>query len=499
MYKVLKADKDTYITDRVVESVRCMSANVGAAGSLDLFKLYAFSMSGSAPNIELSRLLVHFDLSSLRSLVAAGRIDPSNPSFECRLKLFDVYGGQPTPTNFAVTVNPLSRSFEEGLGHDVVQYTDEDLCNFLSGSYAQGAWLASGCGLGGGLPGTVDYATASAGALLTARQTFVTGEEDLDVDITAAISATLGGTVPDEGFRIAYTEQIENDTRSYFVKRFASRTAYNDAKHPRLIVKFDDSVQDDTQLLVFDASCTMFMYNYVLGAPANVTAGSQLTGSNCVVLKLATAISGGWHELQYSGSQHRVGSSWVTGVYSASVVLPSSDPVLVAKLQQSGSVDFIPVWSSPDGTVAFTTGSIVTARRTYAYASNQLPKKYAVSVYGIDGSVRTTDELFVRVHVFDHDSPLVKLTKFFKNMPGVVVRDAHYSVRDVASNAAAVPFDTTKNSTRLSSDADGMWFKLDASSLTSGRSYVIDIKFATLGGEILFPNASSIFTVKDVQ
>lgn len=499
MYKVFRADRDTYITNRVVNTVRCLSSNVGAAGSLDLFKLYGFTLSGSTPNLELSRLLIHFDMSDLRSLVSSGKIDTSNPSFECKLKLFDVYGGQPTPSNFVVTVNPLSRSFEEGLGHDVVQYTDEDLCNFLSGSYAQGAWLISGCALSGGLPGLVDYATASAGVLLTAQQTFVTGEEDLVVDVTAAVSATLGGNVPDEGFRIAFSDSIENDTRSYFVKRFASRTAYNENKRPQLIVKFDDSVQDDSQLLTFDTPCTLFMYNYNMGAPSNACGGSIFTGSNCVLLRLETEVSGGWHELQFSGSQHHVSNTWITGIYSASVVIPTSDVLLAAKLRLSGSVEFTPIWCSPDGTIAFTTGSTLTAQRTYAYTSNPLPKKYSVSVYGIDGVIRTNTEVMARVHVFDHSSPLVKLTKSFKNMPGIVVRDAHYSIRDSVSSLVAIPFDTVKNSTRLSSDYDGMWFKLDTSSLTPGRSYVVDIKLTTLGGEILFANASSIFTVRDVQ
>jgi 1-deoxy-D-xylulose-5-phosphate reductoisomerase len=39
MYRILKADKDTYVTDRVVNNARRYDANVGNAGSLDLFKI----------------------------------------------------------------------------------------------------------------------------------------------------------------------------------------------------------------------------------------------------------------------------------------------------------------------------------------------------------------------------------------------------------------------------------------------------------------------------
>jgi len=159
MLKILKADKDAYITDRIVKGDRMMSGNVGAAGSLDLFKLYGYTSSGSVPNVELSRLLVHFDLEPLRDLVSSGRVDTTNASFNCTLKLFDVYGGQATPDHFTVAAYPLSRSFDEGLGRDVVYYADIDACNFLTSSNAQGTWYVSGCGLGGAVSGAVDYAT----------------------------------------------------------------------------------------------------------------------------------------------------------------------------------------------------------------------------------------------------------------------------------------------------------------------------------------------------
>ena len=111
MYKILKADKDTYITDKVVNDSRSHGANVGIAGTLDLFKLYGSTVTGSLklPNIELSRLLIHFDLTSLRTLVSENKIDVTNNSFFAKLKLVDVYGGQPTPDKFTRTISPLSK------------------------------------------------------------------------------------------------------------------------------------------------------------------------------------------------------------------------------------------------------------------------------------------------------------------------------------------------------------------------------------------------------
>lgn len=502
MYRILKPKKDTYITDRVVKNVRSHSANVGAAGSLDLFKLYGTTVSGSNPNIELSRLLIQFDLQPLRDLVSAGKIDITNPSFTCVLKLSDVYGGQPTPANFTTTVFPLSRSFDEGLGRDVVFYADKDVCNFLTGSQAQGAWLLSGCNLGGGLPAALDFITGTAnGVTVGGSQLFITGEEDLEVDVTTAISATLSNQLPDEGFRIALAQSLENDVRTYFVKRFASRTAFNEEKRPKMIVKYDDSVQDDSQSLFLDSQSFLFLYNYVRETSANITSGSsltQITGSNSLILKLSTEISGGTHELVFTGSQHYNGQNPVTGLYSASVYIPSTDPVIVAKLLQSSSIKFKPIWGSLDGTTTYLTGTTINCFPAQRGAKSIDPRKFVINTFGIQDSHPTDDSPVVRTHIFDYTSPLITATRLPVELPGVTVRDVHYQVRDTVTNSIVIPFDTVKNSTRLSSDASGMYFKLDMSSLTKDRTYVIDVLIVTGNDRQVHKNVSKSFRVTDL-
>lgn len=498
MYKVLRPDRDAYITDRVVKGDRKYNANVGAAGSLDLFKLYGMTLSGSNPNVELSRLLVHYDLQPLRDLVSAGRLDPNGASFSVTLKLFDVYGGQPTPANFTVAVHPLSRSFDEGLGRDVVYYGDRDVCSFLSGSRAQGAWLVSGCGLGGTVPGQVDYVSN-----LKSTQFFATGEEDLSIDVTQAVQEVLAGNVPDEGFRISLDAPLEGDNRTYFVKRFAARTAFNEDKHPRLIVKYDDSVQDDSLALLFDSPSSLFLYNYAANVPANLTSGSALTpitGSNSLFLKLATEISGGWYTIAFSGSQHVNDTKPVTGVYSASVTLSAFDPVFAAKLAQSGSVKLTPIWGSLDGTVPYLTGTAITIWPSSRGPTSLDPHRFIINVYNVQERYFGDEETTLRVHLLDTEPPTFFVaTRLPVQRPGAVVRDVHYQVRDDVTGKIEIPFDTQENSTRLSSDATGMYFKLDMANLTKDRSYVIDVMVKTGGSRNVYKNASPIFRVSDMR
>ncbi len=519
MFKVLRADKDTYITNRVINGNVMVSASVGAAGTLDLYKLYGFSSTASGsvttPNTELTRLLIHFNLQPLRDALVAKTLDPTNGSFNCKLKLFDVYGGQPTPTGFTVSVFPLSASFDEGSGKDIVLYGDNDIANWLTASVS-GAWFASGCA-SGGLPGTsVDYITASSavlnGASLEVKQLFVTGEEDLYVDVTTLVSATLGGLLPDAGFRITLSSSHETDAHSYFVKRFVSRSAFDATLRPKLIVRFDDSIQDDSQTLYLDSPNTLFLYNYVRQNLANLTSGStltQITGSNSLILKLQMNFSGGLsgaigghvspYELSFSASQYYLGINPVVGVYSSSVNVASTDSTVAGLIAASGSLRVIPIWGSNDGSVAYITGSALMLQPPQRGSKQFSPQKLNISVMGLQDTHFTNDLTMLRVNIFDYTSPLLSVVRFPVDTPGIVIRDVHYQVRDAVSHDVVVPFDTVYNSTRLSNDASGMFFFMDMSNLTPDRSYVFDVLVVTAGNHQIYKSVSPIFRVSDTS
>ena len=496
MFKVLRPFKDAYITDRVVNGNVQLLANTGLAGSLDLFKLYGYTSttSGSVttPNTELSRLLIHFNLQPLRDLVAAGQIDPGNSTFSCRLHLFDVYGGQPCPSNFTITVNPLSASFDEGHGKDVVFYSDFDVCNWLTSSLASGSWLGSGCASGSVSPNAGDFFTNFSG-----QQVFVQGTEDLDIDITAIVSATLAGQIPDAGLRIAFAASLETDTHSYFVKRFASSQAFNAEKHPVLYVRYDDSIQDDTNNLFLDSTSYLFLYNYVRGAPANLMSGSStITGTNSLVLQLQTPISGGLYSLYFSGSQYFSGHNPQVGIYSASVLVPLNDPNLVPQWQQSGSITFTPIWQSLDRTVTYLTGSAIKAYLPLRGPQSQVTTHLDVSVLGLHDEYGENEQQVLRVNLWDFTQPyLTNATHLPVELPGIIVRDVHYQIRDNDNGFVAVPFDLVHNSTRLSNDSKTMFFTLDTSSLIAGHAYSIDVLVLTDNAKQLYRGASKVFRV----
>lgn len=496
MFKILRADKDTYVGNFVIDEVATTDANTGIAGSLNLYKLYGASMSGSTPITELSRLLVHFDLEPLRGMVYSGTVDTTHPSFECRLQLRDVYGGQPTPSGFNVAVYPLSATFNEGLGKDVVRYSDVDEASWLSGS-RNTPWFTTGCASAGHPTVTCDYITGSMTlGSLKKRQAFVKGTEDLDIDVTTIVSATLAGLIPDNGFRISLDTTEENDTATYFVKRFASRQAYNETKHPQLVIKFDDSIIDDTQNLTVNVSGTMFLYNYVYGQLQNIMSGAtNITGAGSATLKLVMEVSGGFHTLTFPVSQHTIGQTLVTGTYKSYVNIATTDVIVAAELAASGSLEFVPVWSSLDLTVGYHTGStIVVRKQTASMLSLAAKKQYVVSVTGIMDEHRTTETLALRVNIFDKAAVSLTPVKRPIEAPCVVIR-GHFAIRDVDANQYVVPVDLLKNTTRISSDAMGMFFSLDVSNLLPSRVYTVDVVLETNAEIQTYHNASRTFKV----
>jgi hypothetical protein len=495
MYKIIKSDKDTYITDRVINGERTYNSNVGIAGTIDLFKLYGASFSGSSPNKELSRALIHFDLSDIKKMFFDEKLDPGHPSFFAKLHLSDVYGGQPTPSKFTLTVFPLSRSFEEGNGKDVTLYADLDVSNFLTSSYDDEKWLGTGCSTSGSIGTICDFFTGSIGA----TQYFKTGEEDLEVDITPAISGVLTGLIPDNGFRISFSEIEENDLRTYFVKRFASRQAYDESKHPKLLIGFDDSIQDTTQGMTLDSNVTTFLFNYDRGQPSNLKVPSgDVTGSNCIALRLKLPVSGGISEFVFTGSQHYNGIFGAVGVYSASIYLSSSNSHLANAIAMTGSANLTPVWTSLNGESVFFTGSRLSATPPARSEKQLSSKKFTVTAYGVRDTHSITENVFISVSIFDQNSPLIKAVKRPVESPATLqgtVTDAFYSIRDVLTQKAVIPFDPEMGSTRLSCDTNTMFFSLDMSNLVPERSYVIDVMLKFGGEYQVHKDASPIFKV----
>ena len=505
MYRILTASKDTYITNKIINnSFRATDANVGEAGSLDLFKLYDENVvSSESKPIELSRLLIKFPISEITSMNNSGLIDINDDSFKCEIKLHDIYGGQTTPRKFTAILFPLAQKFDEGVGMNVATYSDVDATNYITASISQGlkvAWnqpgaMASGS-LGGSnldviVSGTLDSATGAIS--LSPTQFFETGTEDLHIDITKIVSGTVASTIPNHGFLIGFSGSFETNTNSYFVKRFASRNVQISSKRPKLIVKYNDSVLDNHSNMIFNVSSSLYLNNYHRGTAANILSGaaaSALTGESCIFCK----IESGSYKKIFTGSQAVRGTGRITGLYSASFAISSFDSVLYKQANITGSIKFNEIWTNANETVVYLSSSLTVKKESRQLANTINQNNILVSVLNLNDEYSPGEVIKLRIFAENRDKDITFTRKPFEKK-SEIFNNMHFRLRDAIDGNLLFDFDQNDNSTKLSTDSDGMYFSFYIDSLPRGRTYAFEFLIVRNGINKVIKDAASKFKV----
>lgn len=502
MYRIVQANKDAYITNKIISNtLRATDSNTGQAGTIDIFKIYdENTFSGEAAPVELSRGLIYFDLSELSASYASGEFDINDPNFSCRLYLHDVYGGQTTPSNFTLSVYPLSKSFDEGGGRDVVYFEDIDVVNFMTSSVSGTpvTWSMSGAESGGDLlTANVDYFTqgdfGNGSISFEMTQIFKTGEEDLDINVTKFISGSIAGLLPNAGFRLSFTSSQETDEKTRFVKRFASRNTTNTAKRPKLIVTYSDVISDESQLFEFNTTGSIFLNSYTRGTPSNLLSGSSLTpltGDDCIIVKLE---SGSITRL-FSGSQHSIGNVPITGLYRSSFLVNMFDSDIYAYITGSSSsnMTFDIKWLSPDQKVLYASGTLSVNSRETTYFT-QTPERYFINITNMRSAYKNTEKIRFTMFIENFTKPIVVVKTPLENL-GVIVDKCFYQIRDFESGDIIIPFH--EPGTRTSNDATKHYFDLYMSSLPKGRTYTFDFKIVHKGQDIVINDVAAKFRVE---
>lgn len=507
MYRILKADKDSYVTNKIIYSTKpttssSTDANVGQAGTIDIFKLYdATPVPSGTSGVELSRGLIHFDLSQLRALTGSF-LDITDPSFKCYVSMKNVYGGQTVPSNFTLILYPLAKDWDEGRGNDVIGFRDLDAVNWFTASLNPSliTWTSGGIAYGGDTADVnADYYTSGSLSLgyvpLGFSQSFARGDEDLLIDVTTAVSATLAGYIPDYGFRLSFSGSQETDTVTRFVKRFSSRQSRNTNLHPALVVKYNDSFIDNQAQAYFDINNKLGVYYYPFGNPTNfLSASTYISGSGSLMLELVasqsqyvttssfslshsasiTYTSASWvyFSQSFTGSQIQIGGLNQTGSYYADVFLAKTTTGLSGVLKTDGSVDFKPVWKSLDNTVIFATGLDINFRPVPVYDNVGGNRNYNINILSLKENYINTDEVTLHVFVYDFDPTITSFYLPYKNK-SLPIKKMYWRLVDPFSKEILIPFDDV--GTLTSVDAEGNYFKLYMQDLPINRILEIEL------------------------
>lgn len=495
MILIASSSSDTYITNKIIDSKTAVSGNVGRAGTLDLFKLYNES-TNVANATEISRLLIKFDMSTA-ALLTSSTLKISDPTFNAKIKLRNISAGQPVPSNFTVRVFPLAVPFSEGFGRDVISFADVDSSNFLSRSNGS-LWNSSGAFASGTIgDANVDYYISgnlldgNGVVSLGSTQTFDIGTEDLIVDVTKVVSATIAGIIPDYGFRISFVDSQEKDSVTRFVKRFASRHVTQQSLRPSLTIQCDDSIVDNHSSSYFNVSSSLYVENIVRGSYSNFVSGSsltQVTGSNSVLVKLST----GSFSKYVTGSQLKLGS-FITGTYVANVAFYSGDESVItgsltikSALAASGSITFSETWSSFDQTMTYYS-DFVTFESYQASTKSGGVRKLRSSMLSTATTAQRGQSLKIRAAFYD-DYDQNRSAKFAYEPSPLITTECKIRVRDTISGELV--FDFSDSGSKMSTDTLSNYYTLNTGGLPVGVPLALEFQITAAGELLQFTNKS---------
>lgn len=381
-------------------------------------------------------------------------------------------------------------------------------------------WVSGGAAAGGTTGENIDYYESifspTTGYLpLGFTQHFSRGDEDLLIDVTPAVSATLAGYLPDYGFRLSYSGSQETDNITRFVKRFSTRQSRNTTKHPHLVVKYDDSFFDNQAQPYFDYPNKIGVYYSPFGVASNFLSSSiPITGSGSVVLELVASksvyvtattysishqatinyISASWNyfSMSFTGSQISLGGMFQTGSYYADVFIPSNTNGLSGVLLSDGTLDLSPVWKSPDNTVIFSQGAPLTFRPLAGTNTYEGQLNYAINITNLKDVYVSDTVAKLRVFVYDFDPTLTSFYLPYKAQPKVFPT-MYWRVIDPYTKDVLIPFDDI--GTKLSADGDGMYMSLFMKDLPINRPLEIEFLIKEYGTTYFIENQRFIFKV----
>jgi len=483
------ADKDNTITNAyrssLLETQRGTGSNMGMADVVEVFSIYGEASGSDGLSQELTRALIEFPISTISTDRTAGTI-PASGSVSFYLKMYNARHAFTLPRQFNLVVQPVSSSWEEGVGLDMEEYTDRTYDNSGSNWMRRGkvgAWDT----VGG------DYHTGS--GTPTYNVSFSKGYENLELDISEIVENWIvgeaGGKYDNYGLSVRLTasqeayfsssagvntaggliQNTDGATESYYTKKFFARSSEFFFKRPVIEARWDSRIKDNRGSFYYSSSLapaadnlnTLYLYNYVRGrlvdipsigtglvqlslySGSSAPAGAKLAlpAGGGVATNLDTNVTGGWYK---------------TGIYSASFTATGS------------LTQLYDVWHSGSAATEFFTGSV--APKTLVAYDNAPSTQYVTAISNLkDNYIRSETgrfRLYVRPKAIN-DSIYSVSTAI---IPNETIVSASYRIFRRTDDLNVIPYGTgSDKSTYLSYDVSGNYFDLDISMLEGGYSY----------------------------
>ena len=476
------ATQDNTITNAFKADLKTKAtgSNMGASDILETFVIHGqTSASIGAQTAEEARILIQFDIDKINTDRTAGTI-PASGSVNFYLKMFNAEHADTTPENLTVDVKILSRSWDEGRGLDMENYTDIGKCNWKDATTST-TWTTTGS----------DYHSIQATDNFSGSMLFTKGNEDLEIEITPAVENWLDGTKENYGFLLKQTQAaITGTSGSLFTKMFHGRSTEFLMQKPVIEARWDDSRKDHRGSFILSSSVlsgqnnlnTLYLYNRFRGQLTDIvgltndrlsvafyTASSNEipVGVRTIVTDATgtavTAVEAG--KLVENGKQ-------ITGIYTASFATTSS----FSKLYD--------VWHT--GSTEFFSGSFTPS--SYKLKLEDRTEPYMSKITNLNSSYTTQDKPVFRVFVRPKRWQPTIYSVASVAVENTVVEDAYYKVFRIEDNLEVISYGTgTLQYTRMSYDVSGNYFELDMEPFEPGYNYGIQFAYLLQGDYIEQP------------
>ena len=500
---------------------RGTGSSMGASDILEVFSIYG-QVSGNLPSHagttgeaspysqELSRILIKFPVTEISSSRASGSI-PASGNVSFYIKMFNAEHGRSLPRNIILSASAISKDWQEGLGMDMEEYSDETYN--ISGSN----WIKYGAGNSWSTPGG-DYHLDPSSSFQTT--TLEKGNENVELNISQLVEQWIMATTSSNGktnygvgiYLTASQEAYfssstgantgsENSVlhneqgarKSYYTKKFFGKNSEFFFKRPVIEARWDSSRRDHRGNFYLSSSLvpatenlqTLYLYNNVRGqlrdipgidAPADGADRGTIYLSLFSGTAADTAPSGNALKLTTDGTyvtskiDSAVTGGWVaTGIYSCSLATTSALGTLYDVWFSGG------LGQKAAGGTQYFTGSITPLSLTASFVNPST--KYVTTIRNLR-PIYSRDEIArFRIYARQKDWNPNIYTRAIADPEGMEIESGSYKISRTIDKYEIIGYGTGSDlHTVMSYDVSGNYFDLDMSMLESGYSYTF--KFA---------------------